>query len=143
MGGNQPNYGRVETYSSYNWRQVCGTNFDNTDAQVVCRELGYENAINMCCHAFGHLKYALSDGKAFKCVGNETELADCPQEPQTYCPGLPSNYASVYCYNDTLSSGMAMNSMKLVIPLHSMYWSIHTKDESKRGTAFAFIFGVN
>ena len=37
----------------------------------------------------------------------------------------------------------SMNSMKLVIPLHSLYWSIHTKDESKRGTAFAFIFGVN
>ena len=36
-----------------------------------------------------------------------------------------------------------MKSMKLVIPLHSWYWSIHTKDESKRGTAFAFILGVN
>ena len=36
-----------------------------------------------------------------------------------------------------------MNSMKLVIPLHSLYWSIHTKDESKCGTTFAFIFGVN
>ena len=36
-----------------------------------------------------------------------------------------------------------MNSTILVIPLHSLYWSIHTKDESKRGTAFAFIFGVN
>ena len=36
-----------------------------------------------------------------------------------------------------------MNSMKLVIPLPTLYWSIHTKDESKRGTAFAFIFGVN
>ena len=36
-----------------------------------------------------------------------------------------------------------MNSMKLVIPLLLLYWSIHTKDESKRGTAFAFIFGVN
>ena len=36
-----------------------------------------------------------------------------------------------------------MTSMKLVIPLHSLYWSIHTKDESKRGTTFAFIFGVN
>ena len=36
-----------------------------------------------------------------------------------------------------------MNSMKLVILLHSLHWSIHTKDESKRGTAFAFIFGVN
>ena len=36
-----------------------------------------------------------------------------------------------------------IKSMKLVIPLHSLYWSIHTKDESKRKTAFAFIFGVN
>ena len=50
-----------------------------------------------------------------------------------------------------------MNSMKLVIPLHFISWkkyserccdtttpeSIHTKDESKRGSAFAFIFGVN
>ena len=49
------------------------------------------------------------------------------------------------------------NSMKLVIPLHLISWkkdsnwccdattpeSIHTKDESKRGSAFAFIFGVN
>ena len=36
-----------------------------------------------------------------------------------------------------------MNSMKLVIPVHSLYWSIHTKDESECGTSFAFIFGVN
>ena len=36
-----------------------------------------------------------------------------------------------------------MNFMKVVIPLDLLYWSIHTKDESKRGTAFAFIFGVN
>ena len=34
-----------------------------------------------------------------------------------------------------------MNSMKVFIPL--LYWSIHTKDEGKHGTAFAFIFGVN
>ena len=34
-----------------------------------------------------------------------------------------------------------MNSTKLVILLHSLHWSNHTKDESKRGTAFAFIFG--
>ena len=43
-----------------------------------------------------------------------------------------------------LSGGrLFMNSMKLAIPLHSLYWSIHTKDESKRETAFAFIFGAN
>jgi len=103
IGGSKPHYGRVETYSNYNWRQVCGTGFDDEEALVTCRELGYENAINMCCHAFGHLKFALSDGKAFNCFGNETTLSECPTVPQTYCPGLPSNYASVYCYNDTLS----------------------------------------
>ena len=33
-----------------------------------------------------------------------------------------------------------MNSMKLVTPLHSLYWSIHTKDESKRGTELTQAF---
>ena len=42
-----------------------------------------------------------------------------------------------------LVAATIMDSMKLVILLHWLYWSIHTKDESKRGTAFAFIFGVN
>ena len=56
-----------------------------------------------------------------------------------------------------LWGSMNMNSMKLVIPLHFISWkkdseqccdtttpeSIHTKDESKRETAFAFIFGVD
>ena len=42
-----------------------------------------------------------------------------------------------------LKYALHVNSMKLVILLPLLYWSIHTKDESKRGTAFAFIFGVN
>ena len=59
------------------------------------------------------------------------------------------------------ATAVIMNSMKLVIPIHvislkktpndavipqmtvTMPESIHTKDESKCGTAFAFIFGVN
>ena len=41
------------------------------------------------------------------------------------------------------NSMLIINSIKLVIPLHLLYWSIHTKNESKCRTAFAFIFGVN
>ena len=58
---------------------------------------------------------------------------------------------------DALSSKHNMSSMKIIIPLHFISLkkdskqccdtttpeSIHTKDESKRGSAFAFIFGVN
>ena len=60
--------------------------------------------------------------KVMRCVGGQGRL------------GSSDSFAVYLSY---------MNSMKLVIPLHSMYWSIRTKDESKRGSAFAFIFGVN
>ena len=42
-----------------------------------------------------------------------------------------------------LAKQIIMNYLKLVIPLHSLYWSVHAKDETKHGMAFAFIFGVN
>ena len=74
--------------------------------------------------------------------------------------GFPDNFPNqmlitvIGCGEDV---GKIMNSMKLVIPLHfisrkkdskrccdtTTTKSIHTKDESKRGSAFAFIFGVN
>ena len=61
------------------------------------------------------------------------------------------------CFITKLSNTQCMNSMKLVIPLHFISFkkvskrccdattpeSVHTIDESKRGSAFAFIFGVN
>ena len=53
------------------------------------------------------------------------------------------NYIKWTKFNELCHMNLIMNSMKLVIPLHWLYWSIHTKDESKRGTAFAFSFGVN
>ena len=57
--------------------------------------------------------------------------------PSSSSASLEGAGEEVVCYSPF------MNSLKLVIPLRSLYWSIHTKDESKRGTAFAFIFGVN
>ena len=60
------------------------------------------------------------------------------------CPHLAHIYLWRFfaCFKYVWES-QSLNSMKLVIPLHELYWSIHTKDESKRGTAFAFIFCVN
>ena len=87
----------------------------------------------------------LSEVKRLKAESNlrAQGFKDLPeQKPLFKCP-----YANIGTYYKYLvhsfSIHTTMNSMKLVIPLHSLYWSIHTKDESKRGTEFAFIFGVN
>ena len=66
-------------------------------------------------------------------------LMGCPD--QVRCHALTATSHKVP--KNSLDCSQGMNSMKLVIPLHSLYWSIHTKDESKREIAFAFIFGVN
>ena len=46
-------------------------------------------------------------------------------------------------FSDVSRKWILPNMIRAVDRLHSLYWSIHTKDESKRETAFAFIFGVN
>ena len=61
------------------------------------------------------------------------------------------------CISFGCGMSLIMNSKKIVIPLHFLSWkktpkqccdtttpeSIHSKDEGKHGSAFAFIFSVN
>ena len=41
VDGKMSNEGRLEIRKDGNWFSVCGEFFDSTDAQVVCRMLGY------------------------------------------------------------------------------------------------------
>ncbi|KAI8496818.1 scavenger receptor [Branchiostoma belcheri] len=79
IGGSGPNEGRVEVRpeDSMNWGTVCHNRFNMDDADVVCRMLGYPNAIQVQNDAY----FGQGTGPIYmddlRCDGNETSLFSC------------------------------------------------------------------
>ena len=90
--------GRVEVYHNGTWGTVCDDSWDITDANVVCRQLGYERAI----FALGLAFFGEGSGPIYyddvACNGTETHLADCPHSGIGFGNCNHSEDAGVLCY---------------------------------------------
>ena len=75
VDGPGPSAGRVEVYYSGEWGTVCDDAFDNADARVVCRMLGYHDGLD-----FSN-RYGAGSGRIWldevQCTGTEASIADC------------------------------------------------------------------
>ena len=43
--GTYSNQGRIEVYCNGQWGTICNNGFDSTDAQTICKQLGYSGYI--------------------------------------------------------------------------------------------------
>ena len=46
QGGNYSNEGRVEVFCNGQWGTICNNGFGSTDAQTICKQLGYNYYYN-------------------------------------------------------------------------------------------------
>ena len=88
--------GRVEVKSDQSWVSVCEDDFDQQDAEVLCRELG--------CGAPSVLQGALYGEvgapmwpKEFHCEGSESALMDCGTSNSTRHTCLPVKTVGLTC----------------------------------------------
>ena len=77
---NSPSSGRVEVWYNGTWGTICGNSWDLQDADVVCRQLGYDGALL----ALSNATFGQGIGQTWldnvKCIGNETLITQCGHE---------------------------------------------------------------
>ncbi|CAI5666075.1 unnamed protein product [Oreochromis niloticus] len=68
--------GRLEVKSNQSWSSVCEADFDQQDAEVVCRELGCGPPSALQGALYGEVEAPVWS-KEFQCGGHESALLDC------------------------------------------------------------------
>ena len=106
--------GTVEIRTDDGWIEVCDEDWDNVDAKVLCREMGFKDGIGETGSVLGVEQNPNSEpNKAFtqfNCVGNEKQLVKCKHQTLTSkCHSR--NRASAICYD---KSAMDVDQSKLI-----------------------------
>ncbi|XP_067414786.1 neurotrypsin isoform X1 [Emydura macquarii macquarii] len=78
-GGSSANEGRVEVYHAGQWGTVCDDQWDDADAEVVCRQLGLGGVAK----AWSQAYFGEGSGPVLldevRCTGNELSIEQCPK----------------------------------------------------------------
>eukprot|EP00075_Anas_platyrhynchos_P023336 XP_027312589.1 neurotrypsin isoform X1 [Anas platyrhynchos] len=78
-GGNNAYEGRVEVYHAGQWGTICDDQWDDADAEVVCRQLGLGGVAK----AWSQAYFGEGSGPVLldevRCTGNELSIEQCPK----------------------------------------------------------------
>uniref|UniRef100_A0A1X7SXN5 SRCR domain-containing protein n=1 Tax=Amphimedon queenslandica TaxID=400682 RepID=A0A1X7SXN5_AMPQE len=120
QGGYYSNEGRVEVYCNGQWGTICSTGFSTSDANTICRQLGYDSGSRRYDSLYGNTSQPIWSTNMYStsyatCFGSSNS---CPSSSITSCSH--SSDVSVTCseiysttrYTTTLSicSGLISNA---------------------------------
>ncbi|XP_075889636.1 neurotrypsin isoform X1 [Nelusetta ayraudi] len=102
VGGEEDFEGRVEVFHAGRWGSVCDDQWDDRDAEVVCRQLGFGGVAK----AWSWAHFGQGSGPilldAVRCSGNELSMDQCPhgQWEQHNCDHMEDAGVSCSPYTD-------------------------------------------
>ncbi|KAM7381053.1 hypothetical protein PAMA_012067 [Pampus argenteus] len=88
--------GRLEVKSEQSWSSVCEADFDQQDAEVVCRELGCGAPSVLQGALYGEVEAPMWT-KEFQCGGHESTLLDCGRSDSTRSTCSPGKAVGLTC----------------------------------------------
>ncbi|XP_073693839.1 scavenger receptor cysteine-rich type 1 protein M130-like [Garra rufa] len=103
-GGEGRCSGRLEVYHNAVWGSVCDDQWDISDAQVVCRQLGCGAALR----TDGNSVFGAGEGVVWlnkgQCRGNEIHLWDCPLSLNNHSYCSPKKLVTLNCVDLSVST---------------------------------------
>ena len=101
MDGGAKTEGRVEVYMEGSWGTVCNDGFDDVDASVICRQLGYLGGVaRSASSTFGIGKLNMPVWlRDLDCTGTEDNIMQCPRGQEVRC--FHSEDVAVICQSGT------------------------------------------
>lgn len=128
-GENGDHEGNVEILHNGKWGSICDDEWDNLEADVVCRQLGFNGAIKAT--TYGHFgqarrRYWMDN---IYCDGTETELAQCRFDGWGVSDCGSNEAAGVVCSFDEKENALSSPITQKKLP------KVRIKDAYQRGMA--------
>ena len=96
VGGNSVCSGRLEVKSDQQWSSVCEDDFDQQDAEVVCRELSCGAPLVHQGGLYGEVEAPMWT-KEFQCRGHESALQRCRRSDSARNTCSPGKAVGLTC----------------------------------------------
>ena len=114
----------MEIFHNGNWGTVCDDNWDMNEARVVCRQLGFSDAVSSPSGAhFGAGSGRIWLDNLF-CSGSEISIADCPPRAWGVEDCDHSEDASVICLSKPSSSSASLFVGTELVPTNKKFYKL-------------------